>query len=291
VLVVLALGCGAAAGASAPPSKVHVGISASFVRSCGGALWVTDRTDNRVIRVDPVAGRVDWRVAVADRPFGLAYGAGSVWVGSRDGSRVTRLKASTKRRQARIRVGASPYALAFGGGSVWVSNEGSGTVSRIGPKRNKVVKTIRVGGQPNGIAVAFRKVWVADYGRGRLIRIDPVRNRVERRISLPKADWITASADALWVSSETGEDLPGRPGLARGPSRRHRGRQPARERLGRRQALCPEHRRRHGFRRRPGHERRGADYSGRHEPLAVAEAAGSAWITSDFDGDLWRVDP
>ena len=26
-------------------------------------------------------------------------------------------------------------------------------------------------------------------------------------------------------------------------------------------------------------------------PLAVAEAAGSAWITSDFDGDLWRVDP
>ena len=88
---------------------------------------------------------------------------------------------------------------------MWVSNEGSGTVSRIGPKRNKVVKTIRVGGQPNGITVAFRKVWVADYGRGRLIRIDPVRNRIERRISLPKADWITASADALWVSSETGK--------------------------------------------------------------------------------------
>ena len=165
---------GGVATAASAPAKVHVGISASFVRSGGGALWVTDRTDNRVIRVDPVAGRVVWRVAVADRPFGLAYGAGSVWVGSRDGSRVTRVKASTKRRQARIGVGASPYALAFGGGSVWVSNEGSGTVSRLGPKRNKVVKPILVGGQPNGIAVAFRKVWVADYSRGRLIRIDPV---------------------------------------------------------------------------------------------------------------------
>ena len=55
--MVLAAVCSAAAGA-ALPSKVHVGISASFVRSGGGALWVTDRTDNRVIRVDPVAGRV-----------------------------------------------------------------------------------------------------------------------------------------------------------------------------------------------------------------------------------------
>src|SRR4029450_5178284 len=111
--------------ARAAPSTVHVGISASFVRSGGGALWVTDRTDNRVIRVDPVAGRVAWRVAVAGRAFGLVYGAGSVWVGSRDANRVTRLNARTKRRQARIRVGAGPYALAFGGGSVWVSNEGS----------------------------------------------------------------------------------------------------------------------------------------------------------------------
>jgi hypothetical protein len=67
--VVAAL-CGAAAGASGP-SKVHVGISASLVGSGGGALWVTDRTDNRVIRVDPVAGRVAWQVAVAGRPFGL----------------------------------------------------------------------------------------------------------------------------------------------------------------------------------------------------------------------------
>jgi YVTN family beta-propeller protein len=26
-------------------------------------------------------------------------------------------------------------------------------------------------------------------------------------------------------------------------------------------------------------------------PLAVASAAGSAWVTSDFEGDLWRLDP
>ena len=69
-----------------------------------------------------------------------------------------------------------------------------------------MVKTIRVGGRPNGIAFAFGKVWVADYGRGRLIRIDPVpQPRSTRPASaIPKADWITPSADSLWVSSETG---------------------------------------------------------------------------------------
>jgi virginiamycin B lyase len=290
VLVVLAAVCSAAAGA-ALPSKVHVGISASFVRPGGGALWVTDRTDNRVIRVDPVAGRVVWRVAIADRPFGLAYGAGSVWVGSRDGSRVTRVKASTKRRQARIRVGASPYALAFGGGSVWVSNEGSGTVSRIGPKRNKVVKTIRVGGQPNGITVAFRKVWVADYGRGRLIRIDPVRNRIERRISLPKADWITASADALWVSSETGKIYRVDPVSLAVQAVVTVGANPLASAWIGGRLWVPNIDAATVSVVDPATNAVARTIPVGTSPLAVAEAAGSAWVTSDFDGDLWRVDP
>src|SRR6478752_7365647 len=154
VVVAVAVVC-TTAGAAEPP-KLHVGLSASFALSGGGALWVTDRVGNQLIRVDPAAGRVKWRLGIPSSPFGLAYGAGSVWVGSRNGGRVTRVNPATK----------------------------------------KVL---------NGISVAFRKVWVADYGASHLIRIDPVRNRVEKRISLPKADWISASADALWVSSETGK--------------------------------------------------------------------------------------
>jgi DNA-binding beta-propeller fold protein YncE len=203
VLAGLATACGGARGAT-EPAKLHVGLSAAFALPGGGALWTTDHTGGRVVRVDPAAGRLQESIAVGGYPFGLAYGAGRVWVGSRYTARVTRLNARTNRRQARVRVGSAPYGLAFGSGSVWVSNE-SGTVSRIGPRRNKVIKTIRLGGQPHGIAFAFRKVWVADFGRGRLIRIDPRRTRVERKISIPTADWITASPDSLWVSSETGK--------------------------------------------------------------------------------------
>ena len=75
----VAVVCGTAGAAE--PAKLHVGVSASFALSGGGALWVTDRLSNKLIRVDPAAGRVQWRLGIPSTPFGLAYGAGSVWVG------------------------------------------------------------------------------------------------------------------------------------------------------------------------------------------------------------------
>src|SRR5258706_443343 len=77
-------------------------------------------------------------------------------------------------------------------------------VRRISPAKNAVVKTIKVGTGPNGVVYAFGALWVADLGRGSLVRVDVKTNRVTKRIAIPKADWVTPSADALWVSSETG---------------------------------------------------------------------------------------
>jgi YVTN family beta-propeller protein len=209
-------------------------------------------------------------------------------VSSRNASRVTRLNATTNKRQARINVGTSPYALAYGGGSVWVTNEGSGTVSRIGPKRKKVIKTIKVGGGPNGILVAFRKVWVADYGRGRLIRIDPVRNRVERRISLPKADWITASADALWVSSETGKIYRVDPATMAVQATVTVGANPLATALVDGELWVPNIDSGTVSVVDLGSNAVRETLTVGQSPIAVAAAAGSAWVSSELDGDLWR---
>ena len=62
VVVAVAVVC-TTAGAAEPP-KLHVGLSASFALSGGGALWVTDRVGNQLIRVDPAAGRVKWRLGI-----------------------------------------------------------------------------------------------------------------------------------------------------------------------------------------------------------------------------------
>jgi YVTN family beta-propeller protein len=152
-----------------------------------------------------------------------------------------------------------------------------------------VIKTIRVGGQPNGIAVAFKKVWVADYGRGRLIRIDPLRNRVERRIAIPKADWITASPDSLWVSSETGRIYRLDPATMAVQTTVTVGANPLASAWIAGELWVPN------IDSGTVSVVDGATSSVREtipvaaDPIAVASAAGSPWVTAQLDGDLWRL--
>src|ERR1044072_9156120 len=100
VVIVVAAVCGVASGASSP-EKLHVGLSASFALSGGGAVWATDHTGNQVVRVDPAAGRVVRRSKVGGYPFGLAYGAGSLWVGLRHARLVTWPDPPVGQRKAR----------------------------------------------------------------------------------------------------------------------------------------------------------------------------------------------
>ncbi|TML52110.1 MAG: hypothetical protein E6G15_11490 [Actinobacteria bacterium] len=203
---------------------------------------------------------------------------------------MTRLNARTNRRQARIRVGINPYALAYGAGTLWVTNEVSGTVSRISARKNKVVKTIRVGGQPNGIALAFGKVWVADYGRGRLIRVDPAHNRVQQAVDIPSADWITAHAGSLWVSSETGTVYRIDPVTMAVQATVTVGDNPLAGAWIGDELWVPN----------IGSGTVSVVSSSTNavartitvgpSPIALAYAAGSAWVTSEDDGDLWRLD-
>jgi YVTN family beta-propeller protein len=287
VIIAVAAVCGAASGASAP-EKLHVGLSASFALSGGGAVWVTDHTGNQVVRVDPAAGRVVKRIKLGGYPFGLAYGGGSLWVGQRYGDAVTRFDPATGKRQARVAVGSAPYALAYGGGSLWVTNENSGTVSRIGPKRNKVVKTIRVGGGPNGIAVGFGKVWVADYRRGRLIRINASRNRVEKTIRIPTADWITPAAGSLWVSSETGFVYRVDPAAMKVRSKIAVGQNPLASTVAGNQLWVPNIDSATVSVIDLASGTVSSTEAAGPAPIAAVVSAGSAWVTSELDGDLWR---
>ena len=289
VVATLAAVCGSvSASAADPPTKLHVGVNASFVRAGGGALWISDPVMGQLVRVDPAAGVVKARRAVGGYPFGIAYGGGSVWVGSRFAGRVTRFNAKTTKRQARIRVGSAPYSLAFGKKAVWVTNEGSGTVTRIAPKRNKVVKTIRVGGQPNGIAFAFGKVWVADYGRGRLIRIDPGRNKVTGRIDIPKADWITPSADSLWISSETGSIYRVDPASLAVKAVVSVGANPLASAWFNGELWVPNIDASTVSVVSPATNTARVTFPVGQSPIAIAAAAGAVWVSSQMEGDLWR---
>jgi YVTN family beta-propeller protein len=281
-----------AAGAS-EPLKLHVGIRAEFAVAAAGSVWTTNSIERRVVRIDPATNRVSARIKIKPSyPLGITYGAGSIWVANRYSSSVTRINTNTNRARRRaIHVGHAPYALAYGAGSIWVTNESSGTVSRINPRRNRVAKTIKVGGGPNGVVVAFGSVWVADYRLGRVLRIDPAANRVTAKLPLAHADWITPTADALWISSETNSVYRLDPQTLEITASVQVGSNPLASTVIGGELWVPNI----DSNTVSIVDLATASVTRTIEvglaPIAVVQQSGDAWVTSEGDGDVWRIGP
>ena len=228
---------------------------------------------------------------IGQKPFGLAYGAKSLWVSDRMANRLTRINPRTNKMVARIKIGISSYGLAFGAGSVWVTSESDGTVRRINPKRNRVSAKIKAGSQPNGVVYAFGAIWVADLAGGQVLKVDVRRNRVVARFAMPKADWITPSADALWVSTEENVVVRLDPATGAVLARIPVGTNPLASAWIGGELWVPNI---------DSNTVSVVDIATRsvsrtipvgQAPIAVVAQAGDAWVTSEGDGDVWRLPP
>jgi hypothetical protein len=117
-----------------------------------GDLWMDDRVESRLLRVDGTTGRVRAAIPVAGR----------------------------------VAVGASPtgvWALQSGGGA---GIELYGPLLRIDPRSNRVTARVPLGGVLGfGVLAQGRSVWI--WGPSDLLRVDPRTNRVTRRIALDGA--------------------------------------------------------------------------------------------------------
>jgi YVTN family beta-propeller protein len=137
--------------AGSGPSGVAVG---------AGAVWVANRGENTIARMNPRTISVVRSISVGRSPGGIAVGDGVVWVANEDDDVVTRIDAESYSATT-IPVGDEPSAVAIGAGAVWVVNSGDATVSRIDLETSEVVATIALAHRPAGIAVSSDAVWVA----------------------------------------------------------------------------------------------------------------------------------
>ena len=118
-------------------------------------MWVTNRFDGTISRIDPDSGEVVETIPVGLDPRGIAVGFGSVWVGLAGSNTVVRIDPETNDVTQPIGVGNAPGSLAVSADAVWVVNTLDDTVSRIDPDTNSVVDTI-----------AGRRRPLGDRGRG-----------------------------------------------------------------------------------------------------------------------------
>jgi YVTN family beta-propeller protein len=147
------------AGSGRP--KKTLKIAATELAFGGGSLWATQRTANRVARIDPASGSVVQSIPVGNGPTGLAFGDGAAWVANSLDGTVSRIDPVTNHVAATIPTGNGPTAVAAGPGGVWVSNQFGGMLARIDPKTNEIAKRISVGNRPQGVVISGGDVLVS----------------------------------------------------------------------------------------------------------------------------------
>jgi YVTN family beta-propeller protein len=126
----------------------------------GGAAWMPLGNPARaLLRIDARTGRAK-RIPLGSFPVGVAVGFGSVWVSDRGDDTVRRIDPVTGHIRHVIAVGHIPAGVAVDQGSVWVTSQCTGTLSRIDPASNRVVRTIELGHHPFDLVVGRGFAWV-----------------------------------------------------------------------------------------------------------------------------------
>ncbi len=189
-----------------------------------GSVWVGNRDDNTLLRIDPKS--LDVRtIGLGVEPIGVEVGAGSVWVLSdqallRVDPAINDVVATVPLPPA---IGAGPWShLEVGANAVFVCSCGSpGGVVRVDPATTSVVTVQR--GPIWGTAYGEGALWaITGWEQNTIERIDPETNAVESiplgrlgetsgwRYRMAVAEgttWLLAPASLWRVDSTTGRFL------------------------------------------------------------------------------------
>jgi len=170
-------------------------------------LWASLTGTNEVISFDPSTMAIVDRIAVGNRPMGLAATSdGSIFVANRESNTVTKINLSLLTFDTAV--GSLPFELAVDNNDlVWVTNSGSDTVTVINGITNAVVDTITVGNNPWDITYAAGHMWVSNSYDNTVTAVDATTRIVVATIAVGSVPFniVADQNDQIWVT-HFGED-------------------------------------------------------------------------------------
>jgi virginiamycin B lyase len=163
-------------------------------------------------------------VAVGDEPYYLAVGEGAVWVPNRRDGTLMRVDPPTGAVIATIAIGdpargcpcaSNPLpgvaaSAAVAGGSVWVAKEDERAVARVDPRTNAVAEVIPLGVPPHRLAAGTDALWVTSREGGAedgVLRVDLATRQVVARIPTPVPGMLAVTEEAVWVGNVRGDSV------------------------------------------------------------------------------------
>ena len=192
-----------------PPETLELGGGTDGITVGEGSVWVADRGDSFITRVNPTSMKEIGSVDVDPVPDSLAvqHNRGEVWVTIMRENRVDRIDPDGEEVVQRVPVGENPEGVVIGHGAVWVANKGSNSVTRIDSEGGKT--SAQVGTEPIHLAVAEDNVWVTVSGDGVLRELDAqTAEPTGREVPVPGAPRGLAFAEGmLWVAASQADHV------------------------------------------------------------------------------------
>jgi YVTN family beta-propeller protein len=188
--------------------EVPVGGRPTGVAVAYGSVWVGNRDERTLLRIDARSRKIVHRFGLGFEIGDVAAGAGSIWVVGRD--RVLRVDPGSNGIVDTIPLppvtGIGWSHMAFGGGGVWVAR--AGTISRIDPSTNRVAKIREDPDLLLGWSIAYGEGALWALADDRIERIDPKTNEIVDTISHPglgrigTLSGVAAGGGAVWTGSD-----------------------------------------------------------------------------------------
>ena len=213
--------------------RVTVGRQPTEVMSDGGAVWVLNKSDGSVSRIDPRTRRVVRTFHLPEPTDGMTLGDGSLWVtghgrlstftpqNPHGTTTVRRLDAANDSLLGTVRLKTGGALIAEGAGALWTTGFVQGDVRRGGRANARTGQLSVLDDRIFGDLVAANDdsaYYVTSLG-ARVQRVDSRTGRLVRSLSLadvhdlikgklpPNPTGVTLADHALWLSQTDGTVL------------------------------------------------------------------------------------
>ncbi len=197
------------------PNQIRQRISlpegAGAVAFGNGSIWVVNRTEHHVLRIDMDTGRaVDLPIVLNFEPERMTYGEGAVWVVSADHTRLVRIDPQTHEVVAEIdlRVMEIPehvlLLVAAGEGAVWITDQTR--VIQIDPETNQLVgQPLPTGEEIIVVALGHGTLWTGSHDDGIISRVDAKTHELVASFNVGfSVHGLAVSDESAWVLDEHG---------------------------------------------------------------------------------------
>lgn len=185
-------------------SAIPAGAGAESVAVGLDSVWVANREERTLSRIEPREWRETRRIALPATPTDVAVGFGAVWVAFGvlgDLARVDPQRSVVVDRVDVTRRGQrGSLAVDVNGGVVWAAFDDS-TVARVDPANGVVSKVFE--GSPFAIAVGDGAAWLANWPETNVSRLDGTTGTVVSKIPVAKGpNDVAVGGGVVWVANE-----------------------------------------------------------------------------------------